>query len=187
MDLPGENILASLISAGADYVGSQATNRANKREARKNREFQERMSSTAYQRARADMEAAGLNPMLAFSQGGASSPGGAQAQVQNALGKSVSSARQTALAHAELMNLKKQNMKLDADIGLAKASEAAQMAQAALLSSSALKVQFENVEKEFDSNFLKNSPAAQHLRTIGNYLNQILPGKDVLDVMKFIK
>lgn len=48
-------------------------------QAAKNRAFQKYISDTQYQRAMADMKAAGLNPMLAYSQGGAGNLSGATA------------------------------------------------------------------------------------------------------------
>jgi len=61
------------------FLGDAATAYGSYREADRNREFQEEMSNTAYQRAVKDLNAAGLSPMLAYSKGGASTPTGAVA------------------------------------------------------------------------------------------------------------
>lgn len=79
----------SLASAWMNNKGQKDANEANLTLGREQMGFQERMSNTAYQRAVDDMKKAGLNPMLAYQQGGASSPTGSLPQVQNTLAGSA--------------------------------------------------------------------------------------------------
>lgn len=77
-------LLPFLKSAGGGALaGAGLSSAMQARSAKKQMAFQERMSNTSYQRAVQDMKAAGINPMLAISQGGASSPGGAGMGVTN--------------------------------------------------------------------------------------------------------
>lgn len=122
--------------AGA-LLGSNAqkeANEANRDIAKDQMAFQAGMSSTSYQRATADMRTAGLNPMLAYQQGGASTPTGASAQMQSeytgALEKGVSSAM-------DAIRLKKEIAAVDSQNDLNRAAEQTQKSQAVLNSSSA--------------------------------------------------
>ena len=112
------SMIPSAVGAVGSYLGAEQTNKASAEQAQKQMDFQERMSSSAHQREVKDLIAAGLNPMLSAKLGGASSPAGAMAPVQNVLGQATASASQ--------------NYQLESQAKLIRAQETNTLAQADL-------------------------------------------------------
>lgn len=96
---------SSLLSGLGSFFGQRDANRQNLKIAREQMAFQERMSSTAFQRAYSDLKKAGINPILAAGKP-ASTPGGASAVMQNALGAGVNSAVAAARTRHEIAQMK---------------------------------------------------------------------------------
>ncbi len=93
--MPWGAAIGGLAAGLGSFLGQSDANAANMKIAKTQMAFQERMSNPAVQRRMEDMRLAGINPLLAGMHE-ASSPAGATATMQNALGQGVTSAMQAA-------------------------------------------------------------------------------------------
>jgi len=110
-------MLEAMIPAALSFIGGEranksreevaaAANAASAESAARQMEFQREMSNSAYQRAVADLKAAGINPMLAAMKGGATTPGGSSytaqmPQVYDTITPAVQTYNQSQLSSAQ--------------------------------------------------------------------------------------
>ena len=131
---------------------AQLNREFNSAEAAKTREWQENMRATQYQTAVSDLKAAGLNPMLAYQQGGAGTPTGATASNSGIpqIGNKVAAGLTAAAQAAQIMNLKAQTEKTEADTEVSVATAKQVEAQTHMTTTSTTKIaqETENLKEQ---------------------------------------
>lgn len=119
LDSSSNSAVGSLVNkfTGRALTGAEReANAFTAQQAQAQMNFQERMANTQYQRGVADMQAAGVNPALAMSQGGNVAPSGASgSSVQPNSGMSMSDLLQMFTLKSQLRLLDAQARKTNAE------------------------------------------------------------------------
>lgn len=154
-------------------IGQDMANKSNAREAKKNRAFQERMSSTAHQRQVADLLKAGLNPMLAVHKG-ASSPPGAQARFESTAKDAIEGYKTGSLIKEQVKNIRadtrlKEEQALQSNMSAAQASAMINRIQeeVTLVREQWRATAAENVGRNIEAEFYDSNEFAKIAKTLG--------------------
>lgn len=161
-------MLGSIISTVGSLIGGERRNDAQSAAANLQMDFQREMSNTAWQRAVKDMRAAGINPILAYQQGGASTPGGAMPNLYD----TVTPAIQTGLqAYTSASQVDKQTAEIDRisqEIENMKAGEKLTKEQTKQVAQLIAKLEEETQKVVAEKNLTRSKDYAQQLDNIRN-------------------
>lgn len=183
-------VLGQLYDSFTNQQSQRETNQAQQGLAADNNVFQERMSNTAHQREVKDLRAAGLNPILS-ANGGASTPTGSTAQMQNpesSLGKAGEAFITSALAKGQLGKIDSETRLNTSTEGLQQKQGDAAVASAKAATASAIKSLNESkiieaalpsakVHGEINKKFAPYDAAIQRA---GDFLGTVTSGKNIL-------
>ena len=191
--------MAWLAAVGQGF-GQYKANQRNRQQSKIMRSYQERMSNTAIQRRMADMQAAGINPVLA-ARFDATTPPGAMATMQNVGGAAVEGYSSVKSVQTQKMLADKQLALMDAEIELKGSQAGAAGQQAELYRIQGLLTQYNADVKEGAAFVIqglmsllpaevKNDPdkaAEWVLREGKKRLDQFMQSNGVKDSMEFLQ
>ena len=152
--------VGGLIAGGAALLGGALANDSSRTQAHEANDFSAQQYATRWQTTTADLKAAGLNPMLAYTQGVGSSPTGRQADVRDVITPAVNAynqygvnsinSAQTANINADTENKKKQGDLIDAQAAQAWSSAAQSNQNVELMKTQASKIvqEIDNLKTE---------------------------------------
>jgi hypothetical protein len=116
--LPG--VMEGLVSGGLGLLGSVFSNESNKDIANQTNQFSAQQYATRYQTTVKDMQAAGLSPMLAYSQGAGNAPSGqvghAQQNVMSSALEGYHKATERQMMNAQLELMREQSVKANQEM-----------------------------------------------------------------------
>lgn len=111
--------VGSLIGAGLNYLGTQSTNQANADRADQANAWSAAQYASRYQTMTKDLQAAGLNPMLAYTQSPGTAPTAQQVTFQNPAASATQGFQQIGSAqqaNAEVEKTQHLNEQIDATV-----------------------------------------------------------------------
>lgn len=163
-------LIAGGLSAAASFLGGERRNAAQADQAASANAFSAQQFATRYQTTVKDMQAAGLSPMLAYSQGGGAPPSGQQAAMSDTMTPAVDAGRSAYMAKAQADVLRAQVENVEADTLTKRASAGLIEAQTGAAGASADQSRSQiNVN---EANFAKIVAETKNLPKEGDRLDQ---------------